>query len=184
MMPGGVPLEPAPPTNELAPRSSQKKTIFVLASLVVILLIAVVGMGIFMFVNDSNGTPAPPTEIASPPPGGLANPPSGPAIAIPEPPEPPEPPTARADTDINPDLKYPGARTVMDMNSGVEGHVTQMQARAPIEKVVEWYVAKLKPTKRVTLPGGGAVLKNKGITAVITGGEGEAMILIKQGGDD
>ena len=64
---------------------------------------------------------------------------------------------------------------------GGEGNVLQLATRDPVEKVVDWYVEKLKPKKHVEIPGGSAVLEADGVTAVITGSDEGTSIIIKQG---
>ena len=82
---------------------------------------------------------------------------------------------------ISRSLIYPGAEVVMDMTRGDEGGVLQLNTRDPLDKVVDWYTAKLRPAKKIILPGKNAVLRGGGITAIITGSEeGQTSIVIKQ----
>ena len=68
----------------------------------------------------------------------------------------------------------------MEMMRGAEGDVLQMRTKDSPEKVTDWYVAQLKPTKHIQLPGRTAVLHAGKITAVITAADSETQILIKQ----
>ena len=89
------------------------------------------------------------------------------------------PPVPPAPGSLNP-LIYPGAGITMDLSESDGSHVLQLHTGDPIDKVVDWYIAQLHPTKNIRIPGSNTVLKADNTTAVITGGDGETNILIKQ----
>ena len=57
-------------------------------------------------------------------------------------------------------LIYPGAQTVVDMTSN-EGRAIQLQTVDSLDRVLAWYDASLKPTKRMRLTSTSFVLKNQ-----------------------
>jgi zinc-ribbon domain len=76
-------------------------------------------------------------------------------------------------------LIYPGSQTVVDMtNDG--GRTLQLQTSDPLEKVVAWYSASIKPTKTMRLTSTSVVLKQQNVTATIASEGGKTNILIKQ----
>ncbi len=98
----------------------------------------------------------------------------------PIPPVPPLPPDAREGA-ISRALIYPGAEVVMDMIREEEGDVLQLSTSDPLKKVVDWYDARLKPNKKIILPGRNAILRGEEVTAIITDGDdGQVSIVIKQ----
>jgi hypothetical protein len=76
-------------------------------------------------------------------------------------------------------LIYPGAETVLDMTRGEEG-VLELRTGDPFDKVVEWYVANLKPTKNAKLSKTSVLLKTDEITVGIATEDNKTNILIKQ----
>ncbi len=76
-------------------------------------------------------------------------------------------------------LVYPQAQTIVDLTSA-EGRALQLQTRDPLERVVAWYEASLKPTKTMRLTSTSVVLKNSNVTATIASEAGKTNILIKQ----
>jgi hypothetical protein len=76
-------------------------------------------------------------------------------------------------------LVYPQAQTIVDLTSA-EGRALQLQTRDPLERVVAWYEASLKPTKTMRLTSTSVVLKNSKVTATIASEAGKTNILIKQ----
>jgi hypothetical protein len=105
-----------------------------------------------------------------------------PGTGLPPPPPPPPPvgePAAEGPSVPTTELMYPGAQTVMDMKTGRDNFL-QLRSTDKIDKVTDWYMAKLKPTQ-IMRRGTEAVLRS-GQTHVILTGSGEATeILIKQG---
>ena len=76
-------------------------------------------------------------------------------------------------------LVYPGARTMLDVTSGSGTGVLQLQTNDDIDKVADWYLEHLKPTKTVRV-GPMVVLKNGSVTATIVSDSGSTNIMIKQ----
>lgn len=76
-------------------------------------------------------------------------------------------------------LIYPGAQTVVDMTSD-EGRAIQLQTGDSLDRVLAWYDASLKPTKRMRLTSTSFVLKNQTVTATIATEANKTNILIKQ----
>ncbi|MFN2510407.1 MAG: hypothetical protein ABR568_03060 [Pyrinomonadaceae bacterium] len=76
-------------------------------------------------------------------------------------------------------LIYPGSQTVVDMTSD-EGRAIQLQTGDSLDRVLAWYDANLKPTKRMRLTSTSFVLKNQTVTATIATENNKTNILIKQ----
>lgn len=172
---GYQPPAPAPVTSSLEPRG-QKRTIIVLASLVVVLLIALIGVVAFTRLVGVGNDPEPPFAGVPQPPGTHSPPPNPP-----HPPLPPLPPGGpRELTHISASLIYPGAETIVSMARGPEGSVLQLRTNDPAERVIEWYVSQINPTKHINIPGGNAILHGDNITAVITGHGDGTQIVLKQ----
>jgi hypothetical protein len=83
---------------------------------------------------------------------------------------------ATANTDA---LFYPGSVTNMDQTTE-DGRVIQLQTGDPLDQVVAWYTANLKPTKTMRVTGTTVVLKNQNITATVATEDNKTNILIKQ----
>jgi hypothetical protein len=162
-----------PSGNIAAPKGKSNKAKWILGSLAVILLLALVSLiGLVMAVRnaiESNRRTIkivrpmePPPPVVPPPP----NPTNGNAAVI---------------TGMH-DLIYPGAEVLMEANNGTEGTVLQLRTKDSFEKVADWYTTKLNPTERVRIPFGGqqAVLKGDKATAVISTATGQTMIILTQ----
>ena len=169
LAPSQVPA--APSTNDLAKKSQSRVLIITLAALVGVLLFA---LALLVFLRFDSGTPTPDIPVVSIP---VPTPPPG------APPPPPPPPPVPGDTAIPDSLAYPGAKTVMNINSARGKSVLQLQTTDSPSKVVAWYKDKLKPTQNVDLPFGNSILKNGDTTVVITGVEDGTTILISRGED-
>jgi hypothetical protein len=76
-------------------------------------------------------------------------------------------------------LIYPGAETVLDMASG-DGSVLQLRTGDPFDKVVDWYVANLQPTKNARLSSTSVLLRKDQITVGIATEDNKTNILIKR----
>jgi hypothetical protein len=76
-------------------------------------------------------------------------------------------------------LVYPGAQTVLDVTSEGGTGVLQLKTTDGIDKVADWYDAKLKPTKTVRV-GPTVVMKSDNVTATIVSDGSGTSILIKQ----
>lgn len=165
------PLPAAPSTQGLEAKS-HKRVVIVLASLVVVLLMALAGLGAwFIFGGGDRGGPPGLGDIPGPPP--------------PRPPPPGNPPVAPGSggAAISRDLIYPGAREAMRMEQDSGVKMLQLRTSDPMTKVVDWYLQRLNTTKRVDIPGISTILKANGINVIITGADGETQILINQGGE-
>lgn len=79
----------------------------------------------------------------------------------------------------NAGLIYPGSQTVVDMTTEA-GRAIQLQTGDSLDKVLAWYDASLKPTKRMRLTSTSFVLKNQNVTATIATEDNKTNILIKQ----
>lgn len=161
--PGPPPAPPAAATQPLKPASSTIKP--VLIGLLFLLLMVPVAFAFFKILKRRN----------SPPP---------PVITAPEIPPPPPPPAPGrgALTPVDDALVYPQSETVMNMTHGTEGRVLQLRTRDPIDKVVDWYVEKIKPSSTMKVPGEYVtVLRGEGINVVITSKDDQTEILIEQG---
>lgn len=112
-----------------------------------------------------------------------------PAVTRPElPPIPPPPLPPRGSTEgtsINRALIYPGAETTMEVTDAEEGNVLQLRTSDSLDKVVDWYTAKLKPRKvvRMKKPAPQVILEADETNVVINeNGDGTTIILTQ--GDD
>lgn len=174
-----LPPDAMPPqaavTSGIEP-TGQKKTVIVMAAVIALLVIALAGLGIFLFF-DRQVTPPP-----FPPPGGSGRtapiPPVPPPPGVPGQPSPPAPPQPDS---ISGEWIYPGSKITMEMSGGRKGRVVKLNTPDAIETVVDWYVNKIGPVKRVKLPGGNTVLTREGLAVVITPEDNGTSILLTQG---
>src|ERR1044071_7976044 len=159
--------------------SGQKKTVIALAAVIAVLVIALAGLGIFLFAGGNRQATPPPF----PPPGGVGQP--APPPRVPSPPGvpgQPTPPAAPAQPDsISGELIYPGSKVTMEMSGGRKGRVVKLNTPDAIDKVVDWYVNKIGPVKQVKLPGGNTTLTREGLAVVITPEDNGTSILLTQG---
>jgi hypothetical protein len=86
---------------------------------------------------------------------------------------------SRSSATGNAELIYPGAETVVDMTSD-EGRSIHLQTGDSLERVLAWYDANLKPTKRMRLTSTSVVLRSQNVTATIASEDNKTNILIKQ----
>jgi hypothetical protein len=158
---------------------SQKRTIIVLASMVGVLLIAVIVMAFFLF----EGSPTQDNYFGGPTPPGAPTPPTPPRA--PTPPRPPEaPPLPGSGTSlIDRSLIYPGSTTAVDINTG-GASVIQLNSDDPADKVIKWYKEKLNPSREVTVPGPTTILSTKDIKVVINPVGSGSLITLKKGQDE
>lgn len=177
---------PTPPpldatTKGLEPTRDQKHKIWLAVSImsVIIAIFVAVAIGTMLKVRNAVATQAPPPPVVARPETGLPAPPAPPAPpALPPIEEPPAAGTSVATSE----LMYPGAETVMDMKSSRDSFL-ELRSTDPLDKVVDWYTTKLKPSDIIKngTRGTEAILR-AGRTSVIISARGSGTdILIKQG---
>ena len=170
---GASPLQDV--TTKSLDASAGRKQKFWLAASVISLLLVVfvaVAIGIMLKARSVPPTQTPPVVVV--PETGLP-----PLPPMPPPPPPAEPPAAGTSVATS-ELMYPGAETVMDMKSSRDNFL-ELRTSDPLEKVVDWYMTKLKPAEVIRTPGKEAILR-AGKTSVIISNRGSGTdILIKQG---
>jgi zinc-ribbon domain len=174
-------IPPAQQTNDLR-QKKQKRNVIILVSMLAVMIFALAGLLAFLsFGVDSSDIsgPPPPPGVGAPPPPGVPVPPG-----VTRPPIPPSPPGIGGSSSIDPSLIYPGATQTMSVNHEGGKSVLQLSSSDSVSKVAEWYIARLKITKKVELAGQ-TILKAGDIGVMIFGGgEGEgSQILITRGGD-
>lgn len=162
-------------TNDLR-QKKQKRNIIILVSMMAVMIIALAGLLVFLTINESTADQA---GFPPPPPGA----PGGPALpGTPAPPPPPPLHGIGGPSTIDPSLIYPGSSQSLSVNR--EGKsVLQLRSNDSVAKVAEWYIARLKNTKRVDVAGQ-VILKAGDIGVMIFGGDGGSQILITRGGEE
>jgi hypothetical protein len=80
---------------------------------------------------------------------------------------------------INQSLIYPGAQTVLNVDSGGGRGVLQLKTTDSLDKVADWYAATLKPTKTIRV-GPTVIMKSDNATATIISDGDNTSIVIKQ----
>lgn len=162
---------PAQQTNDLR-QKTQKRNLIILVSMLVLMIFALGGL--LAFLNFGVGS----DDIPVPPP-----PPELSERVPPAPPAPPAPPGLNGPSTIDRSLIYPGARQTMSMNQEGGKSVLQLQSDDAAVKVAEWYIARLKITKKVAIAGQ-TILRAGDIGVVIFGSDEGAQILITRGPDE
>jgi hypothetical protein len=89
-------------------------------------------------------------------------------------------PSLRAGAPVSRALIYPGARVVLDVASQDGGSVLQLKSADPLDKVQNWYIANLHPTKILQVTLGTLILRKDTVTATIASENNTTNILIKQ----
>lgn len=177
---------PAAPATQGFENKGRNKAIIILASLVVVLVLALAGLGAwFIFGGGDRG--GPPGFIAIPPqPPGSADihvppPPPPPPVPVDPPIAPVEPPAAPGSggATISNDLIYPGAQETMRVGASGKARVLRLQTDDSIDKVTAWYTQRLNTTKKIVVPGS-TILKTDRINVVITGSGDGTQILLTQ----
>jgi hypothetical protein len=169
-----MPPPQAANTKGLEPTRGQKHQIWLAIAImsVILAVFVAVAVGTMIKVRKAATTQMPPVVVL--PETGLPAPPAPPA-----PPPVGEPPAAGTSVATS-ELMYPGAETVMDMKSSRDNFL-ELRSNDPLDKVVDWYVAKLKPSETLRSGSTEAILR-VGRTSVIISTRGKATdILIKQG---
>jgi hypothetical protein len=102
-----------------------------------------------------------------------------PSVTIaPAPPGGPVPPAAPGTT--NSELVYPGSEVRVDIAHGKNNRVLQLHTEDSFEKVLAWYMDRIKPSKVVKQPPYNAVLKSDKVKGVITNSGDGTDVVIKQ----
>lgn len=68
----------------------------------------------------------------------------------------------------------------MDMTRGDGGSLLQLRTTDSYEKVIDWYIEKLKPRETTKMPGPSAILKSDKILSIIASEGGNTMIMLKE----
>jgi hypothetical protein len=169
MAPGEAAPPPAYATNHLEPRGSKPNT-WLITLLAALLVISLIALGIIAYTRNTTTTPQPPSVTV----------PDAPRTGAPEIPQPPPPPTNG--TGANPISRafiYPGAETLMDMRRSNEASLLQLRTTDPYQKVLDWYVAKLKPENVIKTSDSNAILKSAKLVAIINSSGNETIIMLK-----
>lgn len=176
-------MSPQPPAPIIgnAPPSNNNTVLLIILALGLCMLIALGVVAFVAFGRFSKHTaPPPPPPI----PGTIQKappPPEGPGI-IPHPPQPPPPPGSVRGT-LSPTLIYPGAEVVTEI-AGTDGGVTQLRTDDSFDKVVDWYVEKIKPKNHVNMPGS-VILDGDGVGVLISStGDGTSIQVMRKSKDD
>jgi zinc-ribbon domain len=172
MAPFELPL--APRTNDLR-QKTQKRNLIILVSMLALMIFALAGLLAFLNfgLDQSEGIPPPGTTASTP------HIPSIPSI----PPAPPAPPVIVGQSTIDQSLIYPGARQTMAMQAEGGKRVLQLHSDDAAKKVSDWYIARLKVAKKVSIVGQ-TILQAGDIGVVIVGDDEGAQILITRGGSE
>ncbi|MEN3335543.1 MAG: hypothetical protein V7641_4908 [Blastocatellia bacterium] len=171
-------MQPQPPPYIGSQPPSSNKTAFIVILGIVLTMLIGLGIVAFVVLGRFSSGPVPP-----PPPPGMTGQsgqgPSGSGIPAPPPPPgvpPPPPPPGDVKNPFDPALIYPGAKTVMSVNSK-DGRVAQLATSDPFNKVADWYAEKIHAIEDTILPGS-RILKGKGITVILAGtGDGTSITL-------
>lgn len=174
LAPGQTPQPPVYTTNSLEQRGRSKSNawlISLLAALLVISLIAsLFALGIIKLNSSRTATPQPPSITV----------PEPPTTTVPDVPPPPQPPPTGNDSNsISRAFIYPGAETMMDMTRAGGVNLLQLKSKDSYQKVLDWYIAKMKPQDISRLPGQNAILKSDKLMAIINSTNEGTMIMLK-----
>lgn len=163
-------LQLAPQTNGLRQKTRKLNLIILAGMLAVVMVFALAGVLAYLNfrVSPSEGIPAPQPPITSTPP---------------IPPVPPPPAGIDGPSTIDQSLIYPGARQTMSMQAEGGKRVLQLQSDDAARKVADWYVAKLRIAKKVSMAGQ-TILQAGDIGVVIMGSDEGTQILITRGGEE
>lgn len=174
------PAQPSPATNALE-QTGQKKTVWILAGVALISLVAVIVL-VVMLLNRSAGDASQADRgdgsivVAPPPPpppplqggrgGGMPSAPSA--------------PTAPTAPDISDSLMYPGAQETMRFGEA-GSKVIGLSTSDPLDKVVEYYKTKAGLKNQVLMAGELVMLAGQDVTITITREGDKTNILITSG---
>jgi hypothetical protein len=167
--------QPPPPAPFIgsAPPTSNKTVLFVILAVVMAMLI---GCGVVAFLVLGRH----PAVSVPPPPPKVEQSEKDSQKIQPGIPPPPPPPQGNAKTSLDPALIYPGAKVVMDIASS-DGRVTHLQTTDDMEKVVNWYLQRVKVKNDVTIPGG-RIINAEGVNLLISStGNGTGIMVTREG---
>ena len=165
-------LPAAPQTNDLR-RSRQHRNLIVMIGLMAVMIFALAGLLVFLNFGLERPAEIPPV----PPQVTIPQPPDPPPP--PAPPVPPAPPAIGGRSRIDPSLIYPGSQQTMSVEESGKSTL-QLHSEDATRKVVDWYVARMKGAKKVSIVGQ-TILQAGDITVMIMGGDDGAEILITRG---
>lgn len=162
-------------TTGLESSGRRRRGILIGSALVIVMLIGLTFAAVYW--SGKFSSPATIAVPEAPPPPITVQPPQ-----VPQVPQPPQPPsTGKGSASA---LDYPGADVVMEMTRGTKGSIRQLSTTDSLDKVVAWYVERIKPTENIKIPGSQkAVLRADGITVDITAEDGETKITLLEGID-
>ncbi len=178
--PTGVPMW-GQTTTGLEEKKRGNPLVWILASLVGILLVAVVVMGAIL-ASDKGGNGL----------GGGFPPPiprRAPTDQPPQPPEPTDPPESPPpDIDIetgtdtlDKSLIYPGATVEVKALETEEGAMMQLRSTDTKERIVAWYIKQHNLQQKVAIPFVSTILQKGDLTVVvISAGDGVQIIITKK----
>lgn len=162
---------PAPQTIDLDRK--RKRNIILVATMLAMMIFALGGLLLFLnFESD----PTPDIPVVT-----IPNAPRAP-MQPPIPPVPPAPPVIGRQSKIDPSLIYPGSRETMSLTAEGGKDVLKLHTDDSAKKVVDWYQARLKGNKKITIVGQ-TILQAGETTVVVIDAEGTE-ILITSGGED
>jgi len=176
-------MPPTVQTHDLKDNRQRRNLLLVIGMLVVMVL--ALG-GLLAFLSFNGGSSDGGSVVTGPPTGGPQAPPPPPGApgGVPTTPTAPKaPPTPGLESAPGIDsLIYPGAKVTTSVVK--EGKRTLiLSSDASSSDVADWYIARLKVTKKVSILGQ-TVLKAGEMSVVISGGPGGSNIVISQGGSD
>jgi hypothetical protein len=169
-------LPAAQQTNDLR-RKAQKRNVIIIVSMMAVMIFALAGL--LLFLSFPSGRTA---GIPVGPPGLEASPPHVPLVP-PVPPAPPVPPGISGPSNIDQSLIYPGSRQTMSVGEEGGKSVLQLHSDDATKKVADWYSARLKTAKRVSIVGQ-TILQAGDTHVVIVGDDNGSEILITRGSDN
>lgn len=157
-----APIEFPPASQTIDLHRKRKRNVILVASMLALMIFALGGLFFFLSLGQEAQTGI--TTPGTPPPP----PPPPPLIGIETP------------TKIDQSLIYPGSHETMAITAEGGNRVLKLHSDDAASKVAEWYISKLKLSKKISIAGQ-TILKSGDIGVVIMGGDDGAEILITQG---
>lgn len=139
------PLAGAPATTGLEKPGGRGGRVFI--SLLVVAVLAIISVAL-----AARWWSAPRVVVIQQPSVEAPDPPDVEAPEVPEPPNAP-PPAADGSAATGSALVYPGAKVLVNVNHTDGPSVLQLRTKDGLDKVVRWYVARLKPERFINMPG-------------------------------